>query len=401
MICRVCDSKDLITVLDLGEQPWCNNFLTESEVGNEPKYPLTLVYCKDCSCVQLNYTVPKEIMFADHTYVSGTTKTLAEHFYNTAKEIDSVFYKEVTEKSILDIGSNDGTQLLQYQKLGYHCLGVESCKAIADTAIENGIDTVAEFFNEECVSKINRKFDIINASGVFFHLEELHSATKAVKLALKEKGVFQVQFLYMKSIVENLAFDQIYHEHLLYYTFETFQTLMERHGLELFDAYISPIHGGSAICYVGHKGEREKTDRLLKLIAEENESKVNGLESYQDFAKRVYQMREDTVSYLEKAKSEGKTVFGFGAPVKGNTFLNFCNIGTQHLDCLVEKNPLRKGLYSPGMHIPIVMEDEIKDPPDIYFVLAWNFRKEILANNKDLIESGVEFYFPVVPKEIC
>lgn len=401
MICRVCDSKDLSTVLDLGSQPWCNNFLEESDIGNELTYPLTLVYCNECSCVQLNYTVPKEIMFADHTYVSGTTKTLAEHFLKTAKKIDNEYFKNVENKSILDIGSNDGTQLLQYKKLGYDCLGVESCEAIAKTANSKGINTVAEFFNEECVDRIDKKFEIINASGVFFHLEELHSATKAVKKALKDEGIFQVQFLYMKNIVENLAFDQIYHEHLLYYTLKTFQTLLDRHELELFDAYISPIHGGSVVCYVTHKGRKDKTRNLLDLIELENESAVNELSSYMEFAKRVQQMRVDTLEYLKECKEQGKTIYGFGAPVKGNTFLNYCGIGKQYLDVLVEKNPLRKDLFSPGMHIPIIMEDEVEELPDIYFVLAWNFRKEILANNKKLIEAGIEFYFPVKPKEYC
>lgn len=401
MICRICDSKDLVSVLDLGRQPWCNNFLLESEIGNESKYPLKLTYCNECSCVQLDYTVPKEVMFADHTYVSGTTKTLAEHFYKTAQKIDDAFFKNIENKSILDIGSNDGTQLLQYKKLGYDCIGVESCKSIAETANSKGINTVAEFFNEECVSNIDRKFDVINASGVFFHLEELHSATKAVKKALKDDGVFQVQFLYMKNIVENLAFDQIYHEHLLYYTLKTFQDLLERHGLELFDAYISPIHGGSAVCYVTHKGKKEKTNNLLELIKIENDSGINELESYLKFAKRVEQMRDDTIDYLQNCKNERKKIYGFGAPVKGNTFLNYCQIGRQFLDCLVEKNPLRKNLYSPGMHLPIILEDEIEDLPDVYFVLAWNFRKEILANNKKLIEDGIEFYFPVKPKEDC
>jgi SAM-dependent methyltransferase len=218
MKCRICDSADLVPALDLGLQPWANHFLSTHEVGTEPKYPLSLVYCQDCSCVQLDYTVPKEVMFADHTYVSGTTKTLALHFKNTALEVDKLFTSGHAEKSVLDIGSNDGTQLKQYKDIGFDVTGVESCARIAAIANEQGIPTVAEFFNEETAKKLGRKFDVINASGVFFHLEELHSATRGIKVALKDDGVFVIQFLYMKSIVDNLAFDQIYHEHLLYYT---------------------------------------------------------------------------------------------------------------------------------------------------------------------------------------
>ena len=400
MKCRICDGIDLVPALDLGLQPWANHFLPASQVGKEPKYPLSLVYCQDCACVQLDYTVPKEIMFADHTYVSGTTKTLAQHFMNTAKEVDKLFTANRDEKSVLDIGSNDGTQLKQYRELGFKVRGVESCSKIAKLANDDGISTVAEFFNEETAKNLNQKFDVINASGVFFHLEELHSATKGIKLALKPDGVFVIQFLYMKSIVENLAFDQIYHEHLLYYTLKTVERLLTRHGLTSFDGYLSPIHGGSMILYVTHQeAGREKSDRLKALIEQEERARSNDLSTYQKFAERVASMKRETLAFLDGAKREGKRIFGFGAPVKGNTFLNYCGIGKEHLDCLVEKNELRRGLHSPGMHIPIVIEKEVTDHPDIYFCLAWNFKDEILKNNKHLIEQGVSFFFPVNPKE--
>ena len=400
MQCRICDSEDLVPALDLGLQPWANHFLSSDEVGSEPKYPLSLVYCNNCSCVQLDYTVPKEVMFADHTYVSGTTKTLAQHFMNTAKEVDRLFTDGKARKSVLDIGSNDGTQLKQYQELGFEVKGVESCGKIAKLANDAGIPTVAEFFNEQTAAQLNQKFDIINASGVFFHLEELHSATKGIKRALQEDGVFVIQFLYMKSIVENLAFDQIYHEHLLYYTLKTVEKLLTRHGLTGFDGYLSPIHGGSMILYVTHQeADRPKSERLRALIAEEEEARSNELSTYQRFAERVAAMKRETLAFLEGAKREGKKIFGFGAPVKGNTFLNYCGIGREYLDCLVEKNELRRGLYSPGMHIPLVIEKEVSNHPDIYFCLAWNFKDEILKNNKHLIDHGVSFFFPVNPKE--
>jgi SAM-dependent methyltransferase len=386
-------------VLDLGLQPWANHFLSAEEVGKEPKYPLSLVYCTDCACVQLDYTVPKEVMFADHTYVSGTTKTLAQHFLSTAREVDTLFTKDRPGKSVLDIGSNDGTQLKQYQSLGFDVVGVESCSKIAAIANAAGVPTVAEFFNEETARNLGRKFDIINASGVFFHLEELHSATRGIKCALKDDGVFVIQFLYMKSIVENLAFDQIYHEHLLYYTLKTVERLLNRHGLTGFDGYVSPIHGGSMILYVGHQeAERVRSARLNELFAEEERARMNEVSTYLEFAERVAKMKEETLSFLERAKQTGKTIYGFGAPVKGNTFLNYCGIGKRYLDCLVEKNELRKGLYSPGMHIPLVIEKEVTEQPDIYFCLAWNFKEEILKNNQELVKNGVEFFFPVNPK---
>lgn len=386
-------------MLDLGLQPWANDFLTKEQVGKEHLYPLHLVYCSSCGCVQLDFTVPKEVMFSDHTYVSGTTKTLANHFAETARYVRNTFFPHATSPSVLDIGSNDGTQLVQYKDLGFDTVGVESCGRVAAMAEERGIHTVVDFFNEECARKLPKKFDVINAAGVFFHLEELHSATRGIKHVLCEDGVFVIQFLYMKSIVENLAFDQIYHEHLLYYTLRTVERLLALHGLSPFDGYLAPIHGGSMILFVSHAGRRPVSPRLSALYAEEDKAGANSLSWYQKFAQQVQRMKTDTLAYLSAKKKEGKRIFGMGAPVKGNTFLNFCGIGAQYLDCLVEKNPLRKGLYSPGTHLPIVLEEELTNPPDVYLVLAWNFKGEILKNNAALIARGVEFYFPVNPKE--
>jgi SAM-dependent methyltransferase len=396
-MCRVCDSNQLEQVLDLGNQPWCNHFLTRDEVGKEPFYPLRLFYCLDCGTTQLDYTVKKEVMFGDHTYLSGVTKSLSEHFREVAKDVDAAFFSHREHKSVLDIGSNDGTQLKHFKALGYDVLGVESSTTIAKMANDAGIPTRNEFFNLESISAIGKTFDVINAAGVFFHLEELHSVTEAIKKGLKPGGVFMVQFLYMKSILENDAFDQIYHEHLLYYTLKTIETLLNRHGLALFDARLAPIHGGSIIAYVGHQGERPATDRLLAMRLDEDASGCNAIEAYHAFAQRVAAMRERNVDMLRKAKARGKRVFGMGAPVKGNTLLNYFGVGPDLVECLLEKNTLRRGLYSPGMHIPILIEGEVGETPDIFYVLAWNFKKEILANNQHLLDKGVEFFFPIEP----
>jgi SAM-dependent methyltransferase len=395
--CRVCDAKDLQPAIDLGEQPWCNHFLKPEEVGTEPYYPLRVVHCAKCQTAQLDFTVPKEIMFGDHTYLSGVTKSLSEHFASVAQNTDKRFFTDVKGKSVLDIGSNDGTQLKHFQALGYDVLGVESSKTTARLAVENGVPTANEFFNLDFVRRLDRRFHVINAAGVFFHLEELHSVAEGIREALRDDGVFVVQFLYMKKIAENCAFDQIYHEHLLYYNLRTIEVLLQRHGLSMFDAYLSPIHGGSIVGYVSHAGIREVSAQLDEMRREEDEARSNELETYLEFARRIERMKTENLAYLEAARAAGKKVYGFGAPVKGNTLLNYFGIGQNHLECLVEKNPLRKGLYSPGAHLPVVMEDELQELPDIYYVLAWNFKREILANNQHLIERGIEFFFPVDP----
>ena len=400
MICRVCDSSDLESVIDLGIQPWGNNFLRASEIGYEPTYPLRVVYCHVCSTAQLDVTVKKEIMFSEHTYLSGVTRSLSEHFRAVALEVNTRFFSTLPEKSVLDIGSNDGTQLKHFKALGYNILGIESSGSTARIANNSGIHTINDFFNLNMARSLGRKFDVINAAGVFYHLEELHSVTEGVRDALRDDGVFVVQFVYMKRMIENLSFDQIYHEHLLYYNLANLEALLNRHGLAMFDAHLSPIHGGSIIGFISHAGRRRPSSRLGELLRVEDEGGCNRISTYRRFAKRIERMKNDNLSYLSQAKKEGKRIYGMGAPVKGNTLLNYFGIGTQYIDCLVEKNERRRGLYSPGMHIPVVIEKELREPPDIYYVLAWNFKDEILANNQDLLSRGIEFYFPINPAEV-
>ncbi len=398
--CRICASSRLDLAIDLGEQPWCNHFLRPEEVGHERFYPLRVVHCHDCGTAQLDYTVPKETMFGDHTYLSGMTKSLSAHFNRVATLVDRTEMGGRAGKSVLDIGSNDGTQLKHFRELGYEVLGVDPSKTAAAIANGNGIETLNEYFDLDLVRKLGRRFDVINAAGVFFHLEELHSVTDGIREALARDGVFVVQFLYMKRIVENCAFDQIYHEHLLYYNLSTIGILLAAHGLELFDAFLAPIHGGSMIAFVTHKGRRVPTLRLRELIAHEHTDGSNRLATYRKFADRIVELKQTNLAYLDRVKSAGRSIFGMGAPVKGNTLLNYFGVGTQYLDCLVEINELRRGLYSPGMHIPIRIERELERPPDVYYGLAWNFKDEILAKNQALLDAGVEFCFPIDPSAV-
>jgi C-methyltransferase-like protein len=184
---------------------------------------------------------------------------------------------------------------------------------------------------------------------------------------------------------------------LLYYTLATLSTLLDRHGLQLFDATLLPIHGGSIVAYAARSPGPARSDALEALLAAEERAGSNTLEHYRRFAARIEELKRHELSILAARKAEGKRIYGFGAPVKGNTLLNHFGIGTETLDCLVERNELRRGLYSPGRHIPIRIESELTEPPDVYYVLAWNFRDEILRRNQGLLARGVEFVFPIQP----
>jgi hypothetical protein len=395
MKCRSCKLENLEPILDLGKHPWCNDFLTEAELGNENLYPLKLMYCNDCTLLQLDYTVPKETMFKNHTYVSSTTNTLKKHFYELAIENKEQFnLKE--DDLIIDIGGNDGTQMIQYKKAGIdNVLNVESADNIAELSIKDGINTINDFFNEELIDRhnLNNKAKIINASGVFFHLEELHSVIRGIKKALKSDGVFVVQFMYAGTMVEKLNFDGIYHEHLCYYTIDSLSKLLSPYGLRIFDAYYSDIHSGSIIAKVCNSdADFSNTERYENsLLIDRKYNK----QSFVDFANTVKSKKDDLKNILIdiKSKNPQAKIYAYGAPAKGNTLLNYFQISNSLIDKCVEVNELKIGLYLPKTHIPIIKES-IEDVPDYYLLLAHNFAEEIIERNKDLIEKGVKFIIP-------
>ena len=406
--CRVCDSPELEPCIDLGEQPWANHFLTREQLGSEPRYPLRVVFCHHCRAAQLDHTVPKEIMFSRHTYLSGITASLQAHFAEVAAEVHARFLGRVPGARVLDIGSNDGSQLRHYQSLGHEVLGVEPAELPVRLARERGIPTEQAFFDLPLARRLAQRegsasfggFEVINAAGVFFHLEDLHSAAAGIRLLLRPGGVFVVQCLYMKAILENGAFDQIYHEHLLYYTLRSLQSLLLRHDLHLVDARLSTIHGGSLIAFARAGTDAagaEASARLRELYAAEERAGANEIGAYRRFAADIAARKQREVAFLEEQRRAGRRVFGLGAPVKGNTLLNHFQIDSDLLACLVERNPWRRGLYSPGMHIPVVIEDELADDdwPEALYVLAWNFRAEILERYKHLRARGVQLHFPI------
>ena len=393
-------TTDYEVVLDLGEQPWGNNFLTKGEVGKEPFYPLKLVYCNQSELLQLSYFVPKEVMFSDHTYLSGMTKSLQSHFYNTAKEnVEDLNLS--FDDVVVDIGGNDGTQLLQYKKLGFNnVINIESASNICKLSEESGITSHNMFFNEDNIKDVIDKGSVklINASGVFFHLEELHSVIKGIDYILSDDGVFVVQFMYSGAMVENGNFDTIYHEHLCYYTINSICKLLSNYGLKLFDAQFVEIHSGTIIAKFCKEScdKYPVTERCLEQI--ERDKKYD-LQSFLDLGEYIKGRRDNLRSFLKDLKDNNKTIYAYGAPVKGNTLLNYMRIDNTIIDKVVEVNPLKIGKYTPGTNIPVT-EESLEDLPDYYLLLSHNFKDEILKKNKDLLDKGVKFIIPFPEIEV-
>ena len=298
---------------------------------------------------------------------------------------------------IIDIGGNDGTQLLQYLKAGCgNVLNIESASNIAKLSKDSGIPTVPKFFNEECVDLlgIENKVKLINASGVFFHLEELHSVIRGIKKCLKEDGVFIVQFMYLGDMVRKLSFDGIYHEHLCYYSIESLSNLLEPYGLEIFDGYHSEIHGGSIIAKICHSNNKKDETERFKTLKKEDRDLVN-YESLKLFSENVRSFRKDFIEKINSIKDQGKKIYGFGAPAKGNTLLTYCGFDNNVIECIFEVNDMKVDLYTPYTHIPIVKEDHSIVEDDSYaLLLSWNFADEIISKCSDLTERGVQFINP-------
>lgn len=397
MNCRCCGARDVELFLDLGDQPHCNRLIPPALADvAEPKFPLRTGFCRTCTMVQIDYTIPKESMFSDYPYVSGTTRTLPAHFAETSKRLVEG-YGFGSDSLVVDIGSNDGTWLKQYAPFGLRVLGVEAAANVAALAQAAGVPTWNRFFNRETCELILAEMghaDLITASGVFFHLEELHSVCEGIKLLLSDDGVFCVQAIYLGGMLENTAFDQIYHEHLCYYTLKTLQDLLGRHGLEVFDVSVVPIHGGSLEAHVGHKGRRPVGRSVERLLEDERAKGYDRLETYRKFADKVWKLRDDLVAVLRERKAAGKRVYCYGAPAKGATLLNSFGIGPALVELAVEKSPLKFDHLVPGARIPIVDEATV-EKPDAYLVLSWNFLDEFLRKERDYLLGGGEFIVPV------
>ena len=400
MKCRICGSTNLKKFLSLGITPLANSFLLESELNNEEKkFPLEVCFCQICKLVQLTEVVPPETMFRNYLYVSSTTATLKAHFMKMAEDISKEF--NLGSQSVaVDVGSNDGLLLAGFQKIGVKSIGVEPASNLAKIANQNGLDTINDFFNEISAMQIIKKaenVDVVTATNVFAHVNNIRDFAKNVKTILNNDGIFAIEIQYFVNTIEQMTFDNIYHEHLSYFTLTSLVNFFRLQGMEVFKAQRINTHGGSLRVFVRMPDGNHMTDESIALLLNyEKNLGIDKFETLLKFAEKVYKARSDFIKYIKDIKSKGKTIIGYGAPAKANTLLNFCGIGKESIDWIVEDNLLKQGLYGPGTHIPIVspkMLDEKK--PDYILIFAWNFADEILKKTKKYAGMGVKFIIPL------
>ncbi len=389
MQCFICEKENLFKFLSLGNQPPSNAFLKEKALNNpEVYYPLDLYYCGDCGLVQLGYVVDPKILFEDYIYNTGSNNSLIKNFQELVDTLVKRFSIKGAEKNDLavDIGSNDGTLLKGYLKYDIKILGVEPSN-IAEIAIKNNVPTLKKFFNEDTALKIIKEYGnakFITATNVFAHVNDLKSFMHGVKELLSDDGIFVQESHYLLSLLKDMQWDSIYHEHLRYYSLRPLIYLFKHFGMELFDAERITTHGGSIRTYACKKGTYPITENVNRLLKEEESNGLFDKNTYLNFGKKVLMHKFKIQEMLRYIKEDNKRVIGIGAPAKGNTLLNYCNITPDIIDYIVEKSKLKVGMYTPGTHIKVVDESlMLKDQPDFALLLSWNIANELIPKIKD------------------
>ena len=400
MRCRSCGS-DVRSFLDLGSTPLANSFLKEEQLGSaEPSFQLEVGFCQTCTLVQLMHTVPPEQIFRDYVYVTSTSSSITAHFHALARTAVSRFGL-AEDDLVVEIGSNDGTLLRGFEPFGVRRLGIEPATNIAAIARSQGIDTVNEFFEPGIARRLREEHgpaSFMVGCNVVAHIPDVNGTMEGVATLLADDGVFQVEAPYVLELVDRVEFDTVYHEHFFYFSLKALEHVTARHGLRIFDVEFFPaVHGGSfraSVCRTdaGH----EQTAVARDAVAREEAAGVGDFATYADFAERVAGIRASLLELLRELRRDGARVAGYGAAAKGNTLLNYCGIGRDLLDYVADKNPLKQGLYTPGMHLPVVEASRlVEDRPGYTLILAWNMADEIVAEQQAYRDAGGRFIVPI------
>jgi len=390
--CRACSSANLKPVISLGLSPLANNLLN-SENDTDELYPLEMAYCPDCHNCQLSFVVPARKMFDHYLYVSSTTNSFKNHFKQAAeKYIDDFNLKP--DSFVVDIGSNDGIALKPFQDKKIKILGVEPAKNIAKMALGQNIETIDQYFTVEVAKEIVEKYgnaDLVTASNVFAHADNLVEIANGAFKVLKENGCFIIEIQYLLDTIKDLTFDNIYHEHVNYWSVTSINNFFAKHGYCIAKVEHINTHGGSIRVYVKNIGCKIDSS-VSNFLKEEEKFGLTNYKTYVEFAQRVEQAKENVNKNIASLKNQGFMLVGYGSPAKATTSLNYYGITSDEIDYIIDDNSLKHNKLVPEARIPIHSKKKLEEKlPDVIIVMAWNFIEEIKKNNKDLINEGVKF----------
>jgi len=395
--CRSCNAEGLELVLSLGRTPLANALLKAEQLSEpEPTFPLDLAFCPACTLVQITETVPPEQLFSHYLYLSSYSDTMLRHSEELAQELAKARGLDGSSL-VVEVASNDGYLLQFYKRAGIPVLGIEPAANVAQVAEGHGIPTLVRFFGQDLGRELRdegRRADVIHANNVLAHVADLNGFVAGLALALKDDGVAVIEVPHVKPMIERLEFDTIYHEHLCYYSLSSLQPLFERHGLKVVDVREIPMHGGSLQVYAALSGE--PSERVRRLAEEERAAGVDARGFYRGFGDKVQRLREELRGMLRDLKSSGSRIAAYGASAKGATLLNYCCIGRDILDFVVDRSAAKQGYYTPGSHLPIYSPKRLlEERPEYALLLTWNFADEIIGQQQDYRRGGGRFVIPV------
>lgn len=397
--CRLCGCQAPDAFLDLGETPIANALLADTDLDSvEPRYPLEVGFCRECSLVQLTYELPAEAIFnASYPYFSSFSDALIRHGRRHALEL--IEHRKLTGASlVVEVASNDGYLLRHFVEAGIPVLGIEPTPGPAAAARAAGITTLEQFFTDELGERLAQegmKADVIIANNVMAHVPDLNGFVAGLRKILSDDGLITIENPYVRDLVDDVEFDTIYHEHFCYFSCVAVARLMRRHDLYLNDVeYFPDLHGGTLRWHVGRHDS--PSPRVIEYLAAEESGGMARYEFYAAFGKRVEQTQTALVDLLRRLRAEGAEIAAYGAAAKGATLLNSTGIDASLVSFVVDRNTHKQGQWMPGCRVPILDPSVLLErQPDYLLLLAWNFKDEIMQQQEEYRRRGGRFIVPV------
>lgn len=389
--------------MTFGKMPIANGFINKDQINNEYFFEMQVAYSEKSKMFQLVDQPEPYQMFNDHyAFFSGTSKLMGLHFQELAHHVIDDYIKDAQNPFVVEIGSNDGILLKHFAKKGIRYLGIEPSENVAKVAIDQGINTIIEFFDKSLAEKIireNRQADVFMAANVMCHIPYINSIVDGIKVLLKPNGVVIFEDPYLGDVIQKTSYDQIYDEHTFLFSVHSVQHLFDQFDMELIDVEPQETHGGSMRYVIAHKEARQVQENVFKQLKFEKIIGLTDPMTYKNFRTNCEKHRSDLNALLNDIKSRGKSIAGYAATSKSTTIINYCGITTDQLDCIYDTTPIKQGKLSPGAHIPIVDHAKFNtNYPDYALLFGYNHEKEIMAKEQEFLKQGGKWinYVPEV-----
>lgn len=401
--CRISGSKNLVPILSLGEQ-FLTGVFPKSEKEEVTKGPLDLVWCPDSGLLQMKQSFSLDEMYGEnYGYRSGLNSSMVRHLQQKSRTLEKIASAKEGD-FVVDIGSNDATSLKAYSR-GFKKVGIDPTGNKFKEFYSEDIYLIPEFFSAKVFNEHFplRKAKIITSIAMFYDLEDPVSFVNEVESILEDEGIWHFEQSYMPSMLRTNSYDTICHEHLEFYSFKVVKNLLEKCNLRVIDVQMNSINGGSFAVTAAKFGSSHSpnTPIINWMIKQEEEMGLDTPKPYREFEERVYRHRNNLRDLIKSLVEDGKKIFGYGASTKGNVLLQFCNLTKEDIPYIAEVNEDKFGSFTPGTGIKIISEGEAKEMnPDYFLVLPWHFKSSILEREKEYLENGGKFIFPLPDIEI-